>query len=165
MQPTCQRPLFWIHADEVAANQNPIDDESDETIFPAALGEIQTPAIISVICLVSTYLFESIFFQTCFVISSAHLSTKLVKKLFADYSFMSALAEQALTITRRTPYVYILIATIALLFAWHVPVVSVVASVSLGILSALAVDLYSQGVACDLEKKEGEGEGKGGDMR
>ncbi len=155
MQSTNQGPLFWIQSDKIATNQNLIDGENEQPFFPAVIQEIQTPAAISVICLVSAYFFESIFFQTCFVISSAHLATRLVKKIFADYSFMHSLQKQALIITRRTPHTYILVTLIAFLFAWHMPLLSLTASIFLGTLSALAIELYSQGAACDLEKTDG----------
>ena len=132
-------PLFWVHAAETDG-ANPCDNEE---LLPHYLCDFRASSVLTAVIFVASYIFKSPLFTSCLCATATHLITRLVKKLFADFSFMTYLEELGLTILRKAPYIYVIAALITLLFVWLVPFLSWLAAACIGILSGLTIEVHS----------------------
>jgi hypothetical protein len=132
-------PLYW----ETAGGTESAPPSDTEELLPHFLRDFRASSVLTAIVFVASYIFKSPLLTSCLFAASFHLATRLIKKLFNEFSFMKSLEELSLTLLRKAPYIYVIAAIVALLFVWFAPLVSWITAACIGILSGLTIEVHS----------------------
>ncbi len=116
------------------------------------LYELRGPILITTICTVAAFVFESALLTVGATFAASHLTARVIQTLLKPNATLKKIEEFGLSTLRSYPYFYFVATIVAVLFCKISPLFSLVLSGFAGFLNGLTIELCTQ--SAQLERQE-----------
>jgi hypothetical protein len=138
----------WI-VDVPALRPNENRDPKDPLVI---LYNLRGPVLITTICAVAAFVFESSLLTVAASFAAAHLAARVTQTLAKPSTSLKQIEEFGLSLLRNWPYFYFVASIVAVIFCKISPLFSIILGGCAGFLNGLTIELYTQ--SAQLENQE-----------